>query len=161
MNDKNVLPKNVLSTVTILRILIGWHFLFEGVMKLYNPSWSAKAYLVSAETMTGFYKWLAGDSLIGIVDAMNVIILIIVGLTLILGFMEKRSALIGIILLFLYYFAHPAFMNSAQLGAEGNYWIVNKTLIEATALLVIYMIPTGSFFGLDIFRKSSPQLKTT
>lgn len=161
MNKKNALPNKTLSAISIMRILIGWHFLFEGVMKLYNPGWSAKAYLVSAETMTGFYQWLAGDSLIGIVDTMNVVVLILVGLTLTLGFMEKQGTLCGIGLLILYYFAHPAFMNSAQLGAEGNYWIVNKNLIEVAALLVLYMIPTGSFFGLGVFRKTSTKLKTT
>lgn len=160
MNEKIALTKNAQSVISLLRILIGWHFLYEGVLKLYNPSWSAKAYLVSAETMTAFYQWLAGDSLIGIVDTLNVVVLILVGLTLILGFMEKQGALLGVGLLLLYYFAHPAFMNSAQLGAEGNYWIVNKNLIEAAALLVIYMIPTGSFFGLEMFRKTTNQLKT-
>ncbi|GAB5410609.1 MAG: hypothetical protein BalsKO_29740 [Balneolaceae bacterium] len=161
MNKKKVLPNKTLSAISLLRILIGWHFLFEGVMKLYNPGWSAKAYLVSAETMTGFYQWLAGDSLIGIVDTLNVVVLVLVGLTLVLGFMEKQGAVCGIVLLILYYFAHPAFMNSAQLGAEGNYWIVNKNLIEVAALLVLYMIPTGSFFGLEVFRKTSTKLKTT
>ncbi|MBO6523072.1 MAG: DoxX family membrane protein [Balneolaceae bacterium] len=161
MNKEAALSKNVLPAVTILRVLIGWHFLFEGVLKLHNSSWSAKAYLVSAETLTGFYQWLASDSLIGIVDVLNVIVLVFVGLALVLGFLEKQGTLFGIVLLLLYYFAHPAFMNSAQLGAEGNYWIINKNLIEAAALLVLYKIPTGSFFGLEIFRKSNHNLNPT
>ena len=147
--------------ISLLRILIGWHFLFEGIMKIYNPSWSAKAYLVSAELMTGFYQWLASDSLIGITDGLNVAVLIIVGITLILGVFDKQGALLGICLLILYYIAHPAFMDSSQLGAEGNYWIVNKNLIEAASLLVLYLIPSGSFFGLGVLIKSSTQLKTT
>ena len=28
-----------------LRVLIGWHFLYEGVSKLINPYWSSAAYL--------------------------------------------------------------------------------------------------------------------
>ena len=27
----------------LLRILIGWHFLYEGVIKAYNPSWRENA----------------------------------------------------------------------------------------------------------------------
>ncbi len=161
MNYNNTLSKNVLLPITLMRVLIGWHFLYEGVLKLYNPGWSAKAYLVSAETMTGFYQWLATDSMIGIVDTLNLIVLLFVGLTLLLGFGERFGALAGIVLLVLYYFAHPAFFNSAQIGAEGNYWIVNKNLIEAAALWVLYSIPTGSYFGLEVFRKSSTQFKTT
>jgi thiosulfate dehydrogenase [quinone] large subunit len=161
MDKNNGLPKNVMPAMTVLRVLIGWHFLYEGVMKMYDPGWTAKAYLMSAETMSGLYSWLAGENLIGIVDAANIVILIVVGLTLMLGIFEKQGALFGLILLLLYYFAHPAFMSSAQMGAEGNYWIVNKNLIEAAALFVIYQVPTGAYFGLDIFRKSSPKLKTT
>lgn len=161
MNEQRNLSKNALSAVTLLRILIGWHFLYEGVIKMYDPGWTAKAYLVSAETMTGFYQWLASDSLIGLVDISNIVVLIIVGLSLMLGFMERQGAIFGIILLLLYYLAHPAFMSSPQIGAEGNYWMVNKNLIEAAALFVLYMIPTGSYFGLGVFRKSTPELKTT
>jgi thiosulfate dehydrogenase [quinone] large subunit len=158
MNEKLTLPKNTLPALTLLRVLIGWHFLYEGVMKLYNPSWSAKGYLLSAETMSGLYQWLASDSLIGIVDALNMTALILVGLTLMLGFLERQGALLGIVLLLLYYFAHPAFMNSAQLAAEGNYWIVNKNLVEAAALLVLFCVPTGWYFGLGVFRKSNTNL---
>lgn len=158
MKKMNSIPKNALSALALLRVLIGWHFLFEGVTKLYNPSWSAKAYLISAETMTGLYQWLANDSLIGFVDTMNIIVLLVVGITLLLGIWDKQGALLGIILLLLYYFAHPAFMNSAQLGAEGNYWIVNKNLIEAAALLVLFMMPTGWYFGLEVFRSTSTKL---
>lgn len=157
-NDGTTLPKSALPAITLLRMLIGWHFLYEGVMKMYNPAWSAKGYLISAETMTGLFQWLANDSLIGIVDTLNMVILIVVGLTLLLGIFDKAGALLGIIMLLMYYFAHPAFMNSAQLGAEGNYWIVNKNLIEAAALLVLYIIPTGWYFGLGVFGKSTPKM---
>ena len=127
-------------------------------MKMYNPAWSAKAYLISAETMSGLYQWLASDGMIGIVDTLNMVILMVVGLTLLLGIFDKQGALLGIIMLLMYYFAHPAFMNSAQLGAEGNYWIVNKNLIEAAALLILYIIPTGWYFGLGVFGKSNPKM---
>ena len=157
-NEGKTLSKNALPALTLLRILIGWHFLFEGVMKFYNPTWSAKAYLISAETMSGVFQFLASDRLIGLVDTLNIVVLIVVGLTLMLGFMDKYGAVLGGVILMMYYFAHPAFMNSAQLGAEGNYWIVNKNLIEAAALVVLYLIPTGSYFGLGVFRKSTSNL---
>lgn len=31
--------------LTILRITIGWHFLYEGLLKVINPEWSAVSYL--------------------------------------------------------------------------------------------------------------------
>lgn len=161
MNKPVKLPKNVLPAVVLLRMMIGWHFLYEGILKLYNPGWTSKGYLLTAETMPGFYQWLATDGLIAWVDVANMVILVVVGLTLLLGIFEKQGALLGILLLLLYYFAHPAFMSSAQLGAEGNYWIINKNLIEAAALYVLLVMPTGSSFGLGVFRTSTAHLKTT
>ena len=52
--------------LVLLRILIGWHFLYEGVIKAYNPSWTSRGYLLSASILKPFFNWLAGDSLISL-----------------------------------------------------------------------------------------------
>ena len=31
--------------ITVLRVFVGWHFLYEGLTKLTAPSWSAAGYL--------------------------------------------------------------------------------------------------------------------
>jgi thiosulfate dehydrogenase [quinone] large subunit len=52
----------------------------------------------------------------------------------------------------LYYLSNPPFFGLAtSLISEGNYLIVNKTLIEIAALLVIYLFPTSLLIGLDRF----------
>lgn len=143
-----------MRAVVLMRILIGWHFLYEGVLKMYSPTWTSKAYLMSAEILSPFYQWLGSDSMISLVDPLNKFILVIVGLTLVLGFFERVGAIAGIALLLLYYLAHPALPGLNQSG-EGSYWIVNKNLIEAAALYVVYLVPTGNYFGLGIFLKKS------
>ncbi len=35
--------KNQLFFMAGLRMLIGWHFLYEGLIKLFNPGWTSKA----------------------------------------------------------------------------------------------------------------------
>ena len=35
--------------ITVLRVLVGWHFLYEGLTKLTTPSWSAAGYLKQAK----------------------------------------------------------------------------------------------------------------
>ena len=35
--------------ITALRVLVGWHFLYEGLTKLTAPSWSAAGYLKQAK----------------------------------------------------------------------------------------------------------------
>jgi thiosulfate dehydrogenase [quinone] large subunit len=137
------------DSIVLLRVFIGWHFLYEGIIKLYNPDWTSFGYLASAQ---GFFKpiflALTSEAIIGWVDFFNIAALIIVGITLILGFFEKLGAFIGIGLIILYYLAHPSFPWLPQINVEGSYWFVNKNLIELAACLVIYQFPTGQHFGL-------------
>jgi thiosulfate dehydrogenase [quinone] large subunit len=49
----------------------------------------------------------------------------------------------------LYYLAHPAFPWLPQSPSEGSYWLVNKNLIEAAALLVLALFPTEKRFGIE------------
>jgi thiosulfate dehydrogenase [quinone] large subunit len=138
-------------SLVLLRILIGWHFLYEGILKLYNPSWTAKGYLLSASFMKPFFAWLAGDSLIGIVDTLNIVALIAIGAALILGLKIRWACVGGMFLLALYYFAHPPFPGLEQGPTEGSYWIVNKNLIEIAGLAVLYQFPSYVAFGLERF----------
>ena len=148
--DTMQLHRKQYSALALLRFFIGWHFLYEGVIKLFNPNWTATGYLMSAEGIAKpFFSWLSQDAFIGAVDLLNVICLVFVGLALVIGLWEKLAAFLGIGLLVLYYLAHPAFPGLDQVGTEGSYFIINKNLIEAAALYVIYLIPTGQYFGIN------------
>ena len=148
------LSKGSEYAIVLMRLLIGWHFLYEGVLKLFSPNWTAKGYLMSAELFTGLFQWLGSDGMVGITDFLNVLCLILVGMTLVLGVFERIGAIIGMALLVLFYLAHPALPGSNPAGTEGSYWLVNKNLIEAAALFVIYSIPTSHIFGLGLFMKN-------
>lgn len=136
-------------SLVVLRILIGWHFLYEGVIKAYNPSWTSRSYLLSASILKPFFAWLAGDALISAVDTLNIVGLIAVGISFIIGIRVRWGCIAGILLLLLYYLAHPPFPGLPQGPAEGSYWIVNKNLIEIAALFVIYQFPLITVFGLE------------
>ena len=60
------------------------------------------------------------------------------------------AAIAGIVLLAMYYLAHPPF--GGAVSGPGNFWIVNYNLIEIAALLVCYYFPTNRHFGLDALR---------
>ena len=151
------LSKKQANALVVLRILIGWHLLYEGITKLYNPAWTSKAYLVSAAgPLKGFFNWLSNDGIIGIVDNLNIFGLVIIGLALILGFWERIAAVLGIILMLFYYLSQPPFPGVEQIGTEGNYFLVNKNLIEAAAIWVLYLFPSGQYFGIGkLFSTSS------
>ena len=37
-----------LFILVLLRMAIGWHFLYEGIAKLFTPNWSSASYLDSS-----------------------------------------------------------------------------------------------------------------
>lgn len=137
------------SALVLLRIFIGWHFLYEGVIKAYNPSWTSKGYLLSASVLKPFFAWLASESLVSTIDILNIAGLIAVGVSLLIGVKVRWGCIAGILLLALYYLAHPPFPGLPQGPAEGSYWVVNKNLIEMAALFVIYQFPLTTLFGFE------------
>jgi thiosulfate dehydrogenase (quinone) large subunit len=142
-----------LTTLVVLRILIGWHLLFEGISKLLNPKWSSIGFLKESQwIMSGFAKWIVDhDSLLQVVDFMNTWGLIAIGLGLIIGLYTRIAAISGTILLLMYYFNNaPITGIEYSIPSEGNNLIVSKTLIEAVALFVLAVFPTGSIIGLDV-----------
>jgi thiosulfate dehydrogenase [quinone] large subunit len=145
--------KMQIGALTFLRVLIGWHFLYEGLVKLYAPGgWTSEFFLLnSVGPFSSMLKSLAvNDTILHCVDMANVWGLILIGTSLFLGAFAKPSKILGILLLFLYYISYPPFANySVNLPVEGSYWIVNKNLIELGALLVLYFFPSSHITGLD------------
>ena len=146
----------------LLRILIGWHFLYEGVIKAYNPSWTSRGYLLSATILKPFFAWLASDSLLTVVDYLNIYGLIAIGASLVLGIKVKWGCVGGMLLLLFYYLAHPPFPSLPQGPSEGSYWIVNKNLVEMAALFVVYQFPLTSVFGIEgLFTRNKGMTRET
>lgn len=143
-----------LTALVLLRVLIGWHILYEGISKLLTPNWSSALFLSDSQwILSGFSSWItSNDGVLSMVDFLNTWGLIAIGAGLILGLFTRLAAYAGMGLLFMYYLNNiPLIGLEYSIPAEGNYLIVSKTLIEAAALLVLAVFPTGSVFGLDIF----------
>ena len=145
-------------SLVILRITIGWHFLYEGGVKILNPHWTARSYLLdSGGFMKGFFEFIAGNpTLLSVSDSANAWGLALIGLSLLLGIFTRYSSIAGIVLLLLYYLSHPAFPGIEYLfPSDGSYFIINKTLVELFALLVLLAFPTSHIFGLQRMIKSN------
>ena len=135
-----------------LRILIGWHILYEGISKLLIPNWSSAGFLSESKwILSGFSSWIVSNTgILHIVDFLNTWGLIAIGLGLIVGLFTRIAAISGAILLMLYYLNNPPLIGlEYSIPTEGNYLVVSKTLIEAVSLLVLAIFPTGLFAGLD------------
>lgn len=158
LNQEKILGASLrpgqLYLLTLLRIMIGWHFLYEGLAKLFNPYWTSADFLLQSKWIfSGLFKAIvASPTILKIVDWLNIWGLILIGLALMLGFGERIACWAGAILLFLYYLATPPFSGySYAIPQEGSYVIVNKNLIEMVALLVLGVFHTSRVYGLEYF----------
>ena len=134
------------SVLIVLRLLIGYHFLFEGMDKLLSPSpgWTSAGFLLQSNWIFAdiFYAIVDSSTLLSVVDFMNIWGQIFIGLGLILGFYAKWAAYAGALLLFFYYIAIPPFVD--------GYTFIDKNLFELFAFLVIAVFPTSQIIGLDL-----------
>jgi len=148
--------KRGLSTASLvgivaLRLAIGWHFLYEGLAKLFAPDWSAAGYLQSSEwLLSDLFHWMADNpAVLHWVDLLNVWGLILIGAGLMLGVFTRMASLTGGALLLLYYLAHPPLIGiDAGAATEGSYLVINKNVVEMFALLLLAIVPTSGFAGL-------------
>ena len=141
-----------LTALVTLRVLIGWHFLYEGIAKAMNPYWSSGRFLSESQWMFSRLFIAIADSpmALQVVDFLNIWGQILIGIALISGCFSRLASILGAILLLLYYLAAPPLVDlKYSMPNEGNYLVVNKTLIEASALFVLWLFPTGRIIGLD------------
>ena len=146
------LSRGAMIAITLLRVFVGWHFLYEGIAKLTSASWSAAGYLRQARgPFSGFFKWLASQpNLLANADLITMWGLTLVGALLILGLFTRVASLAGIGFILLFYLCNPPFVGYFySIPSEGSYLIVNKNLVELCALGVILVTRSGHFAGLD------------
>ena len=143
-----------LWSLVILRVVIGWHFLYEGIVKLLNPNWSSLGYLMDSKGLfEGVFHSIAGNpALLNVMDFINMWGLILIGAGLIVGLFTRIASIAGIVLLAFYYLSHPAIIGvNYAMPTEGSYLWVNKNLIELLTLWVIVLFPTWKTIGMDRF----------
>ncbi len=151
-----------LAILVTARVIAGWYFLYEGMVKLLNPNWTSLAYLVDSKGfLSGVFHALAtSPAMVTAADFLNIWGLIAIGAGLLLGIFTRIASVSGIVLLCLYYLSHPAFIGADYvLPSEGNYLWVNKIMLDIFLLLILTVFPTGKIIGLDrlIFGQGSDQ----
>lgn len=154
MNRLNQLRPIHKFLLLVLRFCIGWHLFYQGFGKILAVDWTSRGYLEnSTGPFSGVFRGIVENpSLLAMADAGTMWGLVILGLGLMLGLFTRLSAFGGFALLMLFYLASPALMPDGFVAqsAEGAELYVNKTLIEALALSLVLVFPTGQIAGLDI-----------
>lgn len=146
MNEtQNNYSRMQLITLIVLRVIIGYHFLFLGLEKLFNPSWTAAGFLLQANGLfAGFYHSMAANtSAMGVIDFLNSWGQIFIGTGMIIGAFSRFACWAGALLLFLYYTSNPPFM--------GGYFFIDRNMVEFFAVVLLALFPTSHLIGIDYF----------
>lgn len=141
-----------LTALAVLRVLIGWHFLYEGIAKVQNAAWSANGFLLQSRgPLAGVFRWMAAHAdVMAVVNPLTEWGLVCIGLGLILGLFSRVAAGAGMLLLASFYLCNPPFIGYFySIPTEGSYLVVNKNLVEMAALFVLLVTQSGRFLGLD------------
>ena len=149
MNEKKetmlstIYNKPQLYLLVVLRVIIGYHFLYEGMDKLVTPDWTASGFLLQSNwVFSGLFSSIAESSLLlTVTNFLNIWGQIFIGLGLILGIGNRIPAISGAVLLLLYYIAFPPFVS--------NYLFIDRNLLELFALLILAFFQTSNIIGLD------------
>ena len=157
---KNEKSKKLRLLFTFLNLVVGWHFLYEGVVKILNPAWTSASYLVNARgPLAGLFQSIAESSVwLPVVDVLNILGLTLIGLCIMTGILTRYAAIAGAVMLGFYYLAYPPFSaTTVGYASEGHYLLVNKNLVELVVLLIIAFIPASWYYGIGkLLPKFSP-----
>ncbi len=143
-----------LSSLLLLRFLVGWHILYEGAAKVINPQWTSLDFLEESQwILSGFSNWIISNpNVLSAVDFLNTWGLVAIGLGIITGLFFKAAALAGALLIFIYYLNSPPLIGMEYaLPSDGHNLVVDKNLIEVAALIILALFSTSKIFGLDAF----------
>jgi thiosulfate dehydrogenase [quinone] large subunit len=148
--------------LVILRTLIGWHFLYEGYVKLLHPAWGRDGLPIAQWTSAGYLKAatgplagafhsLADSRWIGSVDLLVAGLLVAIGLSLLLGLFTQTGCAGALVMLSIFY------VSAIPLGLPETRadLIVNKNLVELASVLVVFVFRTGRIAGFDGWRSRS------
>ncbi|MEI8226037.1 MAG: DoxX family protein [Bacteroidota bacterium] len=154
MKTKSKIDFNKLTPwlFTVIRITIGWHFLYEGITKILITDWSSAPYLAGSQWIFSplFHSMAGSAAIVAIVDFLNIWGMILVGLGLMFGLLTRWASAGGAVMLLFYYVAYPPVPGfTVGVPVEGSYLWVNKTLIEFFMLIAFIFISSDYHFSID------------
>ena len=132
------------ASVFILRIVMGWMYLYAGITHILDPKFSAAKYINGATSFVDLYQWFLSPQVLPIIDFMVKWGLTLLGVSLILGLFVRISAYLGMLLMLLFYLP---ILNFPMVG-KGSY-LVDKHIIYMAVLFALASFRAGHVWGLE------------
>ena len=143
------------SFAFIFRMLMAWTFLYAASHQVFNPKFSAAAFLKQTKTFHDVYAVFTAPSIDPVLTFLVSYGHLLIGLSLLVGFMVRVSSLCGVALLLMYWTAHmewPYIENT-------NNFIVDYHIVYSTVLVFLFVKRAGHVWGLDAIAENFSMFK--
>jgi thiosulfate dehydrogenase (quinone) large subunit len=127
------------------RLLMAWTFLYAASHQVFNPKFSAAAFLNQTKTFHDVYVVFATPTFDPVLTLLVSYGHLLIGLSLLVGLMVRVSAAFGVALLLMYWTAH---MDWPFIENRNNF-IVDYHIVYATLCVYLIANRAGHVWGLD------------
>jgi thiosulfate dehydrogenase [quinone] large subunit len=129
----------------LMRLAMAWTFLYAASHQVFNPKWSVAGFLSHTKTFHDVFAVFATPSVAPVVSFLVGYGHLLIGLSLLVGFMVRVSASCGIALLLMYWAAH---MDWPYIENHNNL-IIDYHIVYAGVLVYLIAKHAGHVWGLD------------
>lgn len=138
---KTIFSKN--SLLFLLRIALGWVFLYSGLTKVMDPAWTSSGFLQNAASLKGLYSWFSSPENITWIDILNKWGQTLIGLGLITGTFTRLACYFGMLLMVLYY------LPGLKFPYVEHGFLVDEHVIYFLVFAVLASERIGEYYGVD------------
>ncbi len=133
------------NLIVYFRLAMAWTFLYAASHQVFEPSWSVVGFLSHTKTFHDLFAVFTTPTMAPITTFLVEYGHLLIGLSLLLGFMVRVSASFGVMLMLLYWMAH---MDWPFIENKTNF-IVDFHLVYAGVLVFLIVKRAGHVWGLD------------
>ncbi len=138
--------------ILAFRLLMAWTFLYAASHQVLNPKFSAVAFLSHTKTFHDVYAVIAVPAFDPALTFLVSYGHLLIGLSLLVGFMVRVSGIAGILLLMTYWTAH---MDWPFIENQNNL-IIDYHIVYSAVLLFLVAKGAGHVWGLDAWASNLP-----
>ena len=131
--------------IVFFRIAMGWVFLYAASHQVFDPNWSAVAFLNQTKTFHDLFQIFTTPMMAPTTSFMVKYGHLLIGLSLAVGLLVRVSASFGVLLMLLYWMAH---MDWPFIENKNNF-ILDYHLVYAGLLGYLIFKRAGHVYGLD------------
>jgi thiosulfate dehydrogenase [quinone] large subunit len=133
------------NLIVFFRLTMAWTFLYAASHQVFDPSWSVVGFLSHTKTFHDLFAVFTTPTMAPITTFLVEYGHLLIGLSLLFGFMVRVSASFGVMLMVIYWMAH---MDWPFIENKTNF-IVDFHIVYAGVLVFLVVKRAGHVWGLD------------